>query len=211
MRFVLRLSRSRHGAAVLAATAAGACAVAAVASLGACLTAPPGGLPSLPLHRPTILHDAVVPPTDQVMGQLPADHVFLVPVVLEDPNEFFEWDVFINYVDHNSQPRYIPTPVTPTPGTLDGGVVTVQFTLDEGDFSDPTACNRIEFIVAHQFNQSSEHTPDSTGGDIVTWLYSTGGPAACVETYDAGDGAFVDAGAGGDGLPVVPQEGGGDP
>jgi hypothetical protein len=205
-RFAFRLARSRRRAASLAAAALG-CVCAAVASMVACLTAPPGDLPTLPLHRPTILHDAVQPPTDQVLGTLPADGVFVVPVVLEDPNEFFEWAVFINYVDHNSPARYLQ-PETPTPGTIDGGVFPVSFQLFETDFSDPMACNRIDFLVAHQFNQSSPHTPDSTGGDIVTWLYSSGGAAACVETYDAGDGAFPSGDAGGDGSIVVPQDGG---
>lgn len=207
-RFVVRLARPRRRAALLAVAAASWVA-AALVSMAACLTSPPGDLPTLPLHRPTILHDAVQPPTDQVLSELPSE--FVVPVVLEDPNEFFEYAVFLNYVDHNSPPKYV-TPVQPTPGTLDGGVTPVTFNVTESDFADPTACNRIEFIVAHEFNQSSPHTPDSTGGDIVTWLFSTGGPAACVETYDAGDGAFPSgdamADAGGDGAIIVPQDGG---
>jgi hypothetical protein len=197
----LRLVRSRPRAALLATGCA--CLAAAFASLAACLTAPPPDLPALPAHRPTILHDAVVPPTDQVLTQLPADG-FIVPVVLEDPNEYFFWNVFVNYPE-------VPNPAfggfqPATPETLDGGVFLEPFNAPEVD--DPTACNRIEFIVAHQFNRSSPHTPDSTGGDIVTWLYSTAGAAACLETYDAGDGAFIDADAAADGLPVAPQEGG---
>jgi hypothetical protein len=206
MTLALRFVRSRPRAALLAA-AASACLAAAIASLPACLASPPPDLPKVPPHRPTVLHDAVVPPSDQILTQLPADNTFIVPVVLEDPNEFFEWDVFVNYEDNSTGPTIIPQPQNGSPATADGGVVPVSFQLLERNFLDPAACNRIEFIVAHQFNQSSEHTPDSTGGDIVTWLYSAGGPSACIPTYDAGDGAFFEAAP--DGLPVAPQDGGG--
>lgn len=209
LRSALRLARPRRRAALLAAAAA-ACVGAAVVSMAACLTSPPGDLPTLPLHRPTILHDAVQPPTDQVLTELPIE--FVVPVVLEDPNEFFEWDVFVNYPDNGTEPQIGPNFQPPTPGTLDGGVFLQTFgPLSQDKIPDPTACNRIEFIVAHQFNQASPHTPDSTGGDIVTWLYSTGGAAACVASYDAGDGAFPDTGSTTDGPPIVPEGGGGDP
>jgi hypothetical protein len=207
MSLTLRLVHSRARAALLAAAAC-TCLGAAIASLASCLTAPPPDLPALPLHRPTILHDAVVPPSDQVLTELPVDG-FVVPVVLEDPNEFFVWDVFVNYPDDGTSPVTPPgvTIVTPTPGTTDGGVVTVGFPSPGKDkIPDPSACNRIDFVVAHQFNSSSLHTPDSTGGDVVTWLYSTGGPSACIATYDAGDGAFFEAAP--DGLPVAPQDAG---
>jgi hypothetical protein len=201
MRRLLRFIGSRPRAALLAGAGCASLG-AAFASLAACLTAPPPDLPELPLHRPTILHDAVVPPTDYVLTQLPTE--FVVPVVLEDPNEYFSWSVFVDYPEVPAQAFFGVE--TPTPGTIDGGVFLQTF--DDPPVDDPAACNRIEFIVAHQFNQSSPHTPDSLGGDIVTWLYSTGGPAACVETYDAGDGAFVSADVVADTLPISPQDGG---
>jgi hypothetical protein len=154
------------------------------------------------------LHDAVQPPSDQVLAALPSDNEFLVPVVLEDPNESFEWDVFINYyLDPKSEP-VLRHSVLPTPGTVDGGVVPITFQLFDTDFPDPTACNHIDFLVAQQFNEKYQHTPNSTGGDIVTWLYSTAGASACLATYDAGDGAFPETEAATDGLPLAPAEGG---
>jgi hypothetical protein len=194
----------------------GACGCMAIAfvTATACVVAPPGQLAQLPPHRPTILHDAVYPPTDQILTEMPTE--FLVPVELDDPDQSFWWDVFVDYNPCNEQndcqptaPTVDPTLVTPTPGTLDGGVVIVPVPQITG--LDPTVCHRIDFLVANQFTPDSPHTWDSIGGDIVTWFYNSGGGPNGCPLYDAGafqNGAFPPADAAAEGLPVVPDSGG---
>jgi hypothetical protein len=204
------------------ASAAVACAGIAVAiALNAgCISAPPPDLPVPVLQRPTILHDAVEPPETEILTTLPSE--FIVPVLLASPDETFQWDAFVDYqpctgldCPSETSPYVGPTTVTPTPGTLDGGVYLAHFDPPPAVLVDPTQCNHtIQFLVAHAFNgPNALHTPDSIGGDIVTWNYSPGGSTtSCV--FDAGalqDGAFPPADAATDGVPVVPESGGGDP
>jgi hypothetical protein len=198
------------------ATAAAACACIAVAigASTACLTAPPPDLSQQPVHRPTILHDAVQPPPDQILAAIPVE--FLVPVELDDPNQSFQWDVFVDYdPEANPNPVFFPTLVQPTPGTVDGGIATVDFSLQHlaGSALDAARCHRIDFLVAHAFNNTSPHAWDSIGGDLVSWLYNPGGDPAGCPVYDAGslqDGAFPAPDAPPDGLPVVPESGPGE-
>ncbi len=188
----------------------------AVAASTACFSAPPATLPAPALTRPTILHDAVVPPTDEILPTLPAE--FVVPVQLDSADETFAWDVFVDYDPCPGGGCQTPTPptlytpnATPTPGTVDGGVTIVDFSLT-GDL-DPSQCHRIDFLVAHAFDPNSPHTWDSVGGDIVTWFYNAGGGPEGCPLYDAGaleDGAFPPAEAATDALPVVPESGAGD-
>ena len=195
---------------------AAACAGIAAAMLvsTACITAPPPKLPAEVEHRPTILLESVQPPYNQILPQLPGE--FIVPVVLEDPDETFQWDVFIDYnacADPSTcaptQPLGGITPVNPTPGTVDGGVVLVYFPPPTG--LDPSRCHTIDFVVAHQFETGLPHTPAPPGGDLVTWIYDPGGSVPCsLLVYDAGsvqDGAFPPADAGTDALPAVPESG----
>jgi hypothetical protein len=190
-------------------SAACSCAAVALAATTACLTAPPPDLPQPPLHRPTILHESVKPPPDEILTALPVE--FLVPIVLEDANETYEWDVFVDFdpgAPTPSAPVRFPTQETPT--GLDGGVVLQPFSLSANDGLDPSSCHRIEFLVAHGFNTGTPHTWDSIGGDIVSWLYNPGGSPAGCPVYDAGslqDGAFPPADGGTDGLPLVPESG----
>jgi len=187
------------------------CVAIAMLVATACITAPPPELPQEVAHRPTILHESVVPPASLILPALPVE--FEVPVVLEDPNESFQYAVFIDYGScaDPSSCALAPGVVTvrPTPGTLDGGVETVSFIPPPADF-DSSRCHTIDFVVAHQFLQGQPHTPDSVGGDIVTWTYDPGGAIPCADlVYDAGrfqDGAFPpDAAA--DALPAVPESG----
>jgi hypothetical protein len=199
----------------LVAAASGCILVAvATAMTSGCVVAPPSEVPLLPLQRPTILYDAVDPPTDEILTQIPNE--FWIPVELADPDESFQWDVFVDYQACADPSTCEPTPpidiqtVQPTPGTLDGGVALV--TVQGADFAslDPTMCHRIDFLVAHQFNALSPHTWDSVGGDIITWFYNPGGNPAGCPLYDAGafqDGAFPPADAATDGLPVIPESG----
>jgi hypothetical protein len=192
-----------------------ACVAVATLVAAACITAPPPQLPQEVEHRPTIVHESVVPPAGVILDSLPIE--FVVPVLLEDPNESFEWDVFIDYTACASsmceptQPRTPPgvVQVTPTPGTLDGGVVTIDFSSPPD--LDPTQCHQFDFLVAHAFEQGFPHTPAPPGGDIVTWIYDPGGAVPCsFLVYDAGslqDGAFPPTDAPTEALPAVPESG----
>ncbi|MDP9152457.1 MAG: hypothetical protein M3O36_21230 [Myxococcota bacterium] len=181
------------------------CVAGAIAANSGCVTAPPPDLPKPRQHRPTILHGSVVPPPDEVLTQWPADGTFLVPVELEDNNAIFYYDAFIDYNPYtNSKPVFLRVAV-PGVTAYDGGVTIIAFSMTPPD---SVLCHRVEFLVAHQFNTNSEHTPDSIGGDIVSWLYNPGGGPNGCPVYDAGalqDGAFVDSAP--SGLPLVPDSG----
>jgi len=197
----------------LVATACAGIAAAMLVST-ACITAPPPQLPEEVEQRPTILHESVQPPTNGFLTELPPE--FIVPVVLEDPNESFQWDVFVDYnacapsTCQPTQPLGPVRTVSPTPGTLDGGIVQVFFPPPTG--LDPSRCHWIDFVVAYQFETGLPHTPATPpGGDLVTWTYDPGGTVPCSQlVYDAGsvqDGAFPPTDAGADALPVVPESG----
>jgi hypothetical protein len=170
------------------ATAAG---IAMTATGVACLTVAPPALPEQGPVRPTILHDAVVPTAGVPLAEWPVDNQFFVPVEVDAPDESFFYDVFIDYDPTTNSGNVIPpTPQPPSPATADGGITVVSFMLDTPD---PRFCHTIEFLVAHSFNQKSAHTPDSLGGDIVTWFYTAGGGPNGCPAYDAGafqSGAF---------------------
>src|SRR5580704_8726801 len=90
-----------------------------------CLVAPPPDLPAEPLRRPTILHDSVVPPADQVLTELPTGG-FLVPVELEDPNEAYCFEVFVDYDPNYNQNPVRSPPCSTGSAAADGGVVLVS-------------------------------------------------------------------------------------
>jgi hypothetical protein len=191
--------------------AACACAAIAVATFAACITAPPPDLPQPPAHRPTILDESVQPPPDQILASLPTE--FVVPVQLDDPNQTFDWEVFVDYDPVQSPNPYFSNQVQATPGTVDGGVYVVDAPPPDTIHADPSRCHRIDFLVAHTFNPATPHTWDSLGGDIVWWFYNPGGGPGGCPVYDAGslqDGAFPSAtpDAPLDGLPIVPESGG---
>jgi hypothetical protein len=198
---------------LIAAGCACAAVAAALASSTACITAPPPDLPQPPPHRPTILHDSVWPPPDQILASLPTSD-FVVPVELDDPNQSFEWEVFVDYDPLLSPSSAIFTAVPPSPDDVDGGIYTVDFPAPSvPQAPDPGRCHRIDFLVAHHFDSASPHTWDSIGGDNVTWIYNPGGSPGGCPVYDAGslqDGAFPPPtpDAPPDTLPIVPESGG---
>jgi hypothetical protein len=192
-----------------------ACATAAALTTVACIVAPPPDLPPQVAHRPTILHDSVVPPADQILtaSDIPLGGAltFLVPVELDDPNRQFSWELFIDYDPYAASAPFLYGQVQPTASTADAGTVVVAIPLSFQDsrLSSPY-CHRIEFLVAYSF--SAFHTPDSLGGDVATWLYNgAGGDDGCPASYDAsalGEGGWSMPDAPSDQLPVVPESGG---
>jgi hypothetical protein len=166
------------------------------------------------------LHSSVCPRADVPLVDWPADGNFIVPVEPGDPEHplDFLWDVFIDYDPSTGASASFIRPTQPSE-IVDGGIVEVPFHADV-----PAAgfCHRVEFLVAHKFNpppggitngdRRLDHTPDSVGGDIVTWLYTAGAPPGGCPVYDAGalqDGAFPPADAPSDSVPVVRQDAGG--
>jgi hypothetical protein len=199
----------------LLAVAGCACVGAAVA-VGACIVVPPPDMQQPPPHRPTILHGSVQPPTD-LLRVWPAE--LLVPVELDDPNQPFVWDVFIDYVEDPKSPQGPQHSGQGGPGQSapDGGVIVVSVPLDKVDPNGrPYAldCHQVEVLVAHDFGRLPNGTPawhtfDTVNGDSVKWTYpGPGGLDGCL-SLDAGDGMFRDAGSDG-GLPSVPPDSGGD-
>ena len=153
------------------------------------------------------------------MPYWPEGGLFIVPVEPGDPEhpQDFRWDVFVDY-DPSTGDIEIIHP-SPPPQVVDGGIIDVSFMIPTAQLLD--FCHRVEFLVAHAFNPPPggipngnnrlDHTPDSVGGDIVTWLYTGGAPAGGCPEYDAGalqDGEFPPADAPSDGLPIVNQDGG---
>jgi hypothetical protein len=167
------------------------------------------------VHRPTILHDSVSPPAGRILtaADIPDGGVltFLIPVELDDPTRQFSWELFIDYDPYTASAPFQLGQVQPTASTVDAGTILVSpppVSFLDGKLSTPY-CHRIEFLVAYSF--SAFHTPDSLGGDIVTWLYNgAGGPDGCPLSYDAsalGDSGWSMLDAPADQLPVVPESG----
>ncbi len=196
--------------------AAAAC-VAAVEAFGsgACVVAPPAKLLSEQLQRPTILHGSVVPAPYQNLTAWTSATQFVVPVELDDVNEAWVWDLFIDYNgDLYEMPTAYGPMATAAPQTLDGGVTIVSFTLDPGLYGvDLTLCHTIEFLVGHAFlanpikGSLAYHAFDDVGYDSVSWTWTPPGAYGCNQY--AGDAGGPVADASDDMLPIPPT--GGDP
>jgi hypothetical protein len=179
-------------------------ALGATGASSACLSISPSPLP-VASGTPTILHDAVIPTASAPLVDWPEDDTFIVPVDVGTSGEPFVYDVFVDYAPTDgggSGIAILPTTENPTPDSLDGGIFMVQFVLLPPD---PRSCHTIEFLVAHAFSAASAHTPDSAGGDAVTWFYTAGNANGCSES-DAGAPSY-DLDAQGDELPIMATSG----
>jgi hypothetical protein len=195
-----------------AGAALSACALSFLLPGVACIVAPPPDLPPQPVIRPTILHDSAYPLPDQILtaADIPdgGTLTFLVPVELVDPTRTFSWELFVDYDPYAATTPLLFGQVQPTPGSVDGGTIVVPFALNFGEAPlDMAYCHRIQFLVAYTF--SASHTPDSLGGDSVTWLYNGAGGVNGCPPFDAGlgDSGVPLTDAGPDQLPVVPESG----
>lgn len=188
--------------------------VAVFATAAGCLTTAPPGIATAPPPRPTILQNSVTPPADQLLVDWPSDDTFEVPVQLQDPQETFEYDVFVDYAaayaiaieqgetNPNPYPEIPPVPVST--GANNAGIVIVTFPLPVPAPS--TSCHTIEFLVVNQFAQLEGgtplyHVPNAAGSDSVIWFYAPGGSLDGCPVYDAGifeDGATPSDGAAND-------------
>jgi hypothetical protein len=178
---------------------------AAAAAVSACITVPPPDLPEPRLVGPTALHNSVVPP-EGILLTWPPDATFIVPVKMDNPTETFVYNVFTDYYDVPPGTQSYPQRVASGggPNAPDGGISLMMFMLKAPKTS--TCPHRIDFVVAHQFNQNSDRVWDNYGGDIVTWSYYPSGEPVCSD-YDSGDGSFPEASF--DGFPLPPEVGGG--
>jgi hypothetical protein len=170
---------------------------ASVLLLAGCFVASPPALSQWPARRPTIVHDSVVPSSDQILKQLPVDSTLLVPVEIDNPNESVEYELFIDYQASDATSLVAKGQSLPTTSPGGGATLVIGFSLAtnvaRARLSTPY-CHRIEAMVAHRF--SAVHAPDIVGGDSVTWLYNGTGnaqacPAADAGPLDGGDGGVV--------------------
>jgi hypothetical protein len=163
-----------------------------VAGQAACLAVPPPPLASQGPVRPTILDEGVSPQPGVPFVEWPDGGSFVIAVEAQD--QPFYYDAFVDFDPNaNSDPTEPSAPVlqpTLVPATTPDPV-TIHVVLKQPD---PRFCHTVEILVAHQFDQMLPHTPDSVGGDIVTWFYIPGGGDCPV--IDAGmyeNGEFFDA------------------
>jgi hypothetical protein len=174
-----------------------ACVAAAVAvTEGGCIVVPPQDLQSPPLRPPRILHDSVMPPENTPLPIWPDLQPLIVPVLVDDPSGNYEYLVFVDRETLMNQVRR-----QPHPPVIDGMVLLSIYIHPTEQFPpiDTNSCHDIRIIVARSFTQQA--TPESPGGDSVTWKY----PCAI-------DGAASVAPDGSmDGLAFAPSSDGGDP
>jgi hypothetical protein len=182
----------------VAAATAGAVAVACFAA--ACVLAdPPPDLPPETQLHPIVVKSSVFPPTTQVLVELPSTG-FDVPVQIFDTDTAFEYEVFVDFDPLAAVAQAPVIAVTESPPfAVDGGADIVDFDLTPYFAAlDPSVCHEIEFVVALAFDPTSPHTPDSRGGDSVSWFYDTsGGLGGCPQGGGPNDAASPDASDGG--------------
>ncbi len=170
--------------------------------LAGCLIAEsPAEVPVQTPERPTILEPLVVPTARAVLGSFPPSG-FLVPVKLFNPQQAFEWRVFVDFdpfdlnPDSPSAAQGTSRPVLEgesAPGQEDvtaddplQGIRRVKFVITP---LDPTTCHTIEFVAATDFQGSgtrSLHAVDPQQSDHVVWFYSPSGDLAGCPVQDAG-------------------------
>ena len=159
----------------------------AVASVAACITAPPPDLPVLPDQRPSIEHTAVFP-REGVLTQWPDGGEFTIPVSMAKPGELFSYEVIY---DHGTSSQVDQIGITQAPVIPDGGTEILPITLKPP--ADTSVCpHQIEFLVAARF--ASDGTFDAIGGDVAQWTYFANGTPTGCPPYEAGTGAFPEGG-----------------
>ena len=193
----MRCDFSLSGLAVVAASAA-----VLFAAVQACITVPPPDLATPPLHPPVIDHAGVIPLQDATLSTWPTPQTpLLIPIELFDPDESFEYAVFIDYDPSTTTAADVgPVLVRPPPPVMDGGTYLLEVvTLPSAPLDG--LCHKLEVDVARSF--ASVHVPDSLGGDSVWWWY---GPNGCPPSWQE-DGALP-ADAPYDGIQLIPDSGG---
>jgi len=165
-------------------------------AIGACIVLPPADPVSWPDTRPAILHGSVVPPADDILTQLPSDGTLLLPIELDDADESFQYELFVDYaaagcLSLSSCPSLVGQGAfSPSLTAKDGGimVIGVSFDTDVAQVRLATPfCHRIEVVVGRTF--AAVHVPASPGGDSITWLYDADGTRQACPFEDAATAA----------------------
>jgi hypothetical protein len=162
-------------------------------TIDACVIAdPPTELPRSPERRPTIVRSSVVPSTTSVLGSWPSK--FIVPVELSDPRADIQWASFVDYNPATGEGFDQTSKSRDEPAATNGNVRTLEIPITTPS-SD--GCHVVEVVVALRLNTTdprNAHTPESPGGDSVSWFYSPSGDLAGCPVLDAGLTPFdVDA------------------
>ncbi len=184
---------NRRTIAVVASLALGV----GIAGVACVIADPPAQLPVPPLAPPEILHDLVTPPAPLITAW-PLE--FEIPVYVPDPTSLPLWHAFLDYDPISHTGSFTNGVVDPDPAGDDGGVRTIARRFSPP--ADINFCHTLQVVVALTF--VDDHTPDSTGGDSITWIYApTGNLGDCpifdAGPYDAGPDALDSSGDGSDG------------
>lgn len=183
---------SRRGA---RAAVVGICALGPVVTAAGCILAEPAGdLPTLPVSRPVVVQDKVVPSTSAVLGVFPSE--LLIPVELSDPTLSFDYATFVDYNSVTGE-GLVDIPRT---NSYEEGKPKDRIRMLSINLSTPPdldRCHVIEVVIALRLVSKSDpknaHTPaEPPGGDLVTWIYSPGGDLRGCPTLDAGIEASLD-------------------
>ncbi len=159
-----------------------AMATLVVPAVACVLADPPASVPATPLVPPEIDHELVVPPVTSILMAWPVEGEFDVPILVLDPSSTIEWRAFIDY-----------DPIAGSSFVAQGEIGPGQAADDAGERlltahiappADLNACHTLEILVAFGFDEN--HTPDSVGGDSVTWFYSPTGSLEGCPIFEAG-------------------------
>jgi hypothetical protein len=159
-------------------------AMAAAALSAACVTVPPPDLAEQPDRRPIILTDTARPRADEILFSWPSQ--FTVQVEVDEPSDggvpTWSWTALLDKTTVLGSETIT--------GFASGPIQSVEF--DSLTPPDPTSCHTVDLLVAHAFLPTPPHTPDSVGGDDLTWFYMPGGGPIGCPSYDGG----LDSGVG---------------
>jgi hypothetical protein len=145
------------------------------------LADPPASVPPTPLAPPEIDHELVVPPVTAILAAWPEE--FDVPILVLDPSVTVEWEAFVDYDPLSGGQPYVPLgEVGPGQDVDDAGERVLVAHIPPP--ADLTSCHTLEILVALGFDEN--HTPNSVGGDSVTWFYSPTGSLDGCPIFEAG-------------------------
>lgn len=165
-----------------------------VPMLTSCLIAEsPADFPEQPTERPTIVQSRVIPTTEKVLASFPTAG-FVVPVKLLNPEQTFQWRVFVDFdpLSANSQDRPAAGGKSEAgkedlaPADARNGIRRIEFDIAAPD---DEVCHTIEFLVTSASFASNDartiHNVDPLLSDQITWIYSPGGDLAGCKVQDA--------------------------
>jgi hypothetical protein len=177
--------------------------LAATIGVAACVLAdPPAQIPVPPIQRPEIERELCSPGVTQILETWPTE--FDVPIQAFDTTSSIQWQAFLDYDVTQSHP--IARGQLDADPAQDAGVRLLNARLPAPPMLQD--CHIVEILVARSFPDI--HTPDTYGGDSVTWFYSPTGSLDGCPVYDAGPrDAGTEGAVDGGGGDAADAEGGG--